>query len=103
MFARQRVALLQVWKSFEEQHGTAEDIAKVEGMMPVQGKRRYVDEETGQLVEGTRLDPMLGLERNRTLMNLRRDRLRLHLCRRRARGEPDFIQVPSNGACMGSH
>ena len=34
----------------------AEDIAKVEGMMPVQGKRRYVDQETGQLVEGMRLD-----------------------------------------------
>ena len=47
--------MLQVWKSFEEQHGTAEDIAKVEGMMPVQGKRRYVDEETGQLVEGMHL------------------------------------------------
>jgi crooked neck len=49
----QRVALLQVWKSFEEQRGSADDVAKVEGMMPVQGKRRYVDEETGQLVEGT--------------------------------------------------
>ena len=48
----QRVALLQVWKSFEEQRGTADDAAKVEAMMPVQGKRRYVDEETGQLVEG---------------------------------------------------
>jgi hypothetical protein len=24
----QRVALLQVWKSFEEQHGTAYDIAR---------------------------------------------------------------------------
>ncbi|KAH9034951.1 pre-mRNA-splicing factor CLF1 [Lactarius hengduanensis] len=47
----ERVALLQVWKSFEEQRGTADDVAKVEGMMPVQGKRRYVDEETGQLVE----------------------------------------------------
>lgn len=52
-FYSQRVALLQVWKSFEEQRGTADDIAKVEGMMPVQGKRRYVDEETGQHVEGT--------------------------------------------------
>lgn len=52
MFVWQRVALLQVWKSFEEQHGSADDIAEVEGMMPVQGKRRYVDEETGQLVEG---------------------------------------------------
>jgi crooked neck len=58
IFGWQRVALLQVWKSFEEQHGTADDIAKVEGMMPVQGKRRYVDEETGQLVEGTRLAPL---------------------------------------------
>ncbi|KAI0301283.1 pre-mRNA-splicing factor CLF1 [Russula brevipes] len=47
----ERVALLQLWKSFEEQRGTADDIAKVEGMMPVQGKRRYVDEETGQHVE----------------------------------------------------
>ncbi|KAI0061172.1 pre-mRNA-splicing factor CLF1 [Artomyces pyxidatus] len=47
----ERVALLQVWKSFEEQRGSADDVARVEGMMPVQGKRRYVDEETGQLVE----------------------------------------------------
>jgi len=47
----ERVALLQVWKSFEEQRGSADDVTKVEGMMPVQGKRRYVDEETGQLVE----------------------------------------------------
>ncbi|KAH9996339.1 pre-mRNA-splicing factor CLF1 [Russula vinacea] len=47
----ERVALLQVWKSFEEQRGTADDIANVDGLMPVQGKRRYVDEETGQLVE----------------------------------------------------
>ena len=55
----QRVALLQVWKSFEEQRGTADDIAKVDGLMPVQGKRRYVDEETGQLVEGTHIRPSL--------------------------------------------
>jgi len=47
----ERVALLQVWKSFEEQRGTAEDVANVEDMMPVQSKRRSVDEETGQLVE----------------------------------------------------
>ena len=48
----QRVALLQVWKNFEEKRGTSEDVARVQGMMPIQGKRRYVDEETGQLVEG---------------------------------------------------
>ncbi|EIM87553.1 pre-mRNA-splicing factor CLF1 [Stereum hirsutum FP-91666 SS1] len=47
----ERVALLQVWKNFEEQRGTEEDVERVQGMMPVQGKRRYVDEETGQLVE----------------------------------------------------
>ncbi|KAI0299396.1 TPR-like protein [Multifurca ochricompacta] len=47
----ERVALLQVWKSFEEQRGTGDDVAKVEGMMPVQGKRRHIDEETGQIVE----------------------------------------------------
>ena len=45
------MALLQVWKNFEEQRGTQEDVDRVQGMMPVQGKRRYVDEETGQLVE----------------------------------------------------
>jgi crooked neck len=58
-FGWQRVALLQVWKSFEEQRGTADDIANVDGLMPVQGKRRYVDEETGQLVEGTHIRPSL--------------------------------------------
>ncbi|THH15994.1 hypothetical protein EW146_g4572 [Bondarzewia mesenterica] len=47
----ERVALLQVWKDFEEKRGTPDDLARVQGMMPVQGKRRYVDEETGQLVE----------------------------------------------------
>ncbi|ETW77153.1 hypothetical protein HETIRDRAFT_388667 [Heterobasidion irregulare TC 32-1] len=47
----ERVALLQVWKNFEEKRGTSEDVARVQGMMPIQGKRRYVDEETGQLVE----------------------------------------------------
>ena len=30
----------------------SDDIAKVEGMMPVQGKKRYGDDEIGQLVEG---------------------------------------------------
>ncbi|TFY75779.1 hypothetical protein EWM64_g8233 [Hericium alpestre] len=47
----ERVALLQVWKNFEETNGTPDDVAKVQGMMPIQGKKRYVDEETGQLVE----------------------------------------------------
>ncbi|KAF9269435.1 pre-mRNA-splicing factor CLF1 [Marasmius fiardii PR-910] len=47
----ERVALLEVWKTFEEEHGTAEDVRKVEGMMPVVSKRRKVDQETGQTVE----------------------------------------------------
>ena len=52
MFVRQRIALLQVWKSSEGQHGSADDIVEVEDMIPVQGKLRYDDEETGQLLEG---------------------------------------------------
>ncbi|KAF8212076.1 hypothetical protein K438DRAFT_1805919 [Mycena galopus ATCC 62051] len=47
----ERVALLEVWKTFEESHGSAEDVAKVQGMMPIVSKRRHVDQETGQTVE----------------------------------------------------
>jgi len=47
----ERVALLDVWKSFEETHGTADDVTKVEGMKPIVGTKRHVDEETGQVVE----------------------------------------------------
>ncbi|OBZ66505.1 Pre-mRNA-splicing factor CLF1 [Grifola frondosa] len=47
----ERVVLLEVWKTFEENHGTAEDVAKVQGMMPIVSKKRHVDEETGQVVE----------------------------------------------------
>ncbi|KAJ7576778.1 pre-mRNA-splicing factor CLF1 [Mycena floridula] len=47
----ERFALLTKWKEFEMVHGTADDNAKVEAMMPVVGKRRYVDKETGQTVE----------------------------------------------------
>ncbi|KAF9054927.1 hypothetical protein BDP27DRAFT_1345134 [Rhodocollybia butyracea] len=47
----ERVALLEVWKTFEETHGTADDVAKVQGMMPVVTKKRHVDQETGQMVE----------------------------------------------------
>ncbi|KAI0923069.1 NineTeen Complex (NTC) component [Taiwanofungus camphoratus] len=46
-----RYALLEVWKTFEEKHGTSDDIAKVQGMMPIVSKKRHVDEETGQVVE----------------------------------------------------
>ncbi|KAF9011188.1 hypothetical protein BDQ17DRAFT_1420606 [Cyathus striatus] len=47
----ERVALLEVWKTFEETHGTQDDVKKVEDMMPIVSKRRHVDKETGQTVE----------------------------------------------------
>ncbi|KAL0959826.1 hypothetical protein HGRIS_011504 [Hohenbuehelia grisea] len=47
----ERVALLDVWKEMERTHGTPEDVAKVERMMPIVSKRRHVDQETGQTVE----------------------------------------------------
>ncbi|KAF8882457.1 hypothetical protein BD779DRAFT_1612457 [Infundibulicybe gibba] len=47
----ERVALLEVWKTFEENNGTSEDVVKVQGMMPIVSKRRHVDQETGQTVE----------------------------------------------------
>ena len=48
----QRVALLEVWKTFEAQHSNSDDIAKVEGMKPIISKRRREDHENGQMVEG---------------------------------------------------
>ncbi|KAJ3516493.1 hypothetical protein NLJ89_g1095 [Agrocybe chaxingu] len=47
----ERVALLEVWKTFEETHGSPEDVKKVEGMKPIVTKKRFVDQETGQMVE----------------------------------------------------
>ncbi|KAJ7510024.1 pre-mRNA-splicing factor CLF1 [Mycena galericulata] len=47
----ERVALLEVWKTFEESHGSSDQVAKVEGMKPIVSKRRHVDTETGQTVE----------------------------------------------------
>lgn len=48
----QRVAVLEVWRTFEEQHGTSDDVARVEAMKPIISKRRRVDQENGQMVEG---------------------------------------------------
>ncbi|KAJ3751659.1 hypothetical protein EV360DRAFT_76034, partial [Lentinula raphanica] len=48
---KMRVALLEVWKTFEETHGTADDVTKVSSMMPIVTKKRHVDQETGQMVE----------------------------------------------------
>ncbi|KAH9848003.1 TPR-like protein [Lenzites betulinus] len=47
----ERVVLLEIWKAFEEKYGAAEDVVKVQGMMPITSKRRIVDKETGQTVE----------------------------------------------------
>ena len=46
------MALLEVWKTFEEKHGTPDGVAKVEAMKPIISKRRRVDQENGQMVEG---------------------------------------------------
>jgi len=48
----QRVALLEAWKAFEQANGTETDVAKVQGMMPIVGRKQHVDKETGQVVEG---------------------------------------------------
>jgi hypothetical protein len=48
----QRVVLLTVWEKFEQEHGTGDDVAKVQGMMPIRSKKRHLDEETGEWVEG---------------------------------------------------
>ncbi|KAN0091262.1 hypothetical protein V8E55_004828 [Tylopilus felleus] len=47
----ERVALLEAWKAFEEANGTEADVAKVQGMMPIVGRKQHVDKETGQVVE----------------------------------------------------
>ncbi|KAH7906822.1 hypothetical protein BJ138DRAFT_1129627 [Hygrophoropsis aurantiaca] len=47
----ERVALLEAWKAFEQEHGSESDVAKVQGMMPIVGRKQHVDKETGQVVE----------------------------------------------------
>jgi crooked neck len=47
----ERVALLEAWKAYEETNGTEADVAKVQGMMPIVGRKQHVDKETGQVVE----------------------------------------------------
>ncbi|KAG1772587.1 hypothetical protein EV702DRAFT_618682 [Suillus placidus] len=47
----ERAALLESWKAFEQEHGSESDIANVEGMMPIIGRKQHVDKETGQVVE----------------------------------------------------
>ncbi|WWC92353.1 pre-mRNA-splicing factor CLF1 [Kwoniella dendrophila CBS 6074] len=47
-----RALLLESWKSFEEQHGTPEELAKVEEMMPTTRKRwRKAEDGSDQLEE----------------------------------------------------
>lgn len=45
---KQRVALLNAWKSFESTHGSAEDIQKVEAQMPrkVKKRRKLADDDS---------------------------------------------------------
>lgn len=50
----QRALLLEAWKTFEEQHGTDAELAKVQEMMPTTRKRwRKAEDGSGQLEECT--------------------------------------------------
>jgi crooked neck len=93
----QRVALLEVWKTFEQNYGTEDTVAKVQAMMPFAAKKQIVDPETGQAVEGMslfffRIRPGLTKSQKR--------RLPPRVPRRREREEPDVVQVLANGACV---
>ena len=48
-----------MWKTFEENNGTPEDVARVEGMMPIIGKKRNVDQGLDNDVEGLHLSPVM--------------------------------------------
>ena len=58
----QRVALLEVWKTFEQNYGSEETVAKVQAMMPFPAKKQIEDPETGQMVEGTHPFPCASFE-----------------------------------------
>jgi len=47
----ERVALLEAWKKLEQDYGAEDDVAKVQAMMPIVGRKQHVDKETGQVVE----------------------------------------------------
>jgi len=47
----ERVAVLEVWRSFEEKHGTPADVAKVQEMFPIVSLKRVYDPETDTHVE----------------------------------------------------
>ena len=47
----QRVAVLEVWRSFEEKHGTPADVARVQEMFPIVSLKRVYDPETDTHVE----------------------------------------------------
>ena len=77
--------LLEGWKKFEEEHGTAEDVERVEGRMP-QVTKRWRKLDSGDMEECTSrpydLEEMLMMVR-----------LGYPVRRRRARGEPCDVQV----------
>ncbi|CAE6413315.1 unnamed protein product [Rhizoctonia solani] len=50
-FKEERVVLLEAWKTFEQEHGTEEQLKKVEGMMPQIIKRWRRGEGSGALEE----------------------------------------------------
>ncbi|TDL16882.1 pre-mRNA-splicing factor CLF1 [Rickenella mellea] len=48
---QERVILLEEWKKIEKQHGSAADMEKVEGMMPIVSKKRRKVDEAGDMEE----------------------------------------------------
>jgi crooked neck len=54
--------LLKVWEVLENEQGTPEGLAKVQGLMPIKGTRRHVDQESGQAVEGKTIRTPLVLD-----------------------------------------
>lgn len=54
MLFLQRVILLEGWKAFEQEHGTPDDVDKVQARFPkVTRKQRKVDDAGDQLEECT--------------------------------------------------
>jgi len=42
-FSRIALCFVEVWETFEENNGSSEGIARVQGMMPIVSKRQHVD------------------------------------------------------------
>jgi hypothetical protein len=94
------VVLLEAWKAFEVEQGSAEDVQKVQEMMPKVMKKWRQAEDGSGLEECTSLALCPLFERIAHLALLRIYRLGHGLCRRRKGGEPRELQVLPGRARM---